>query len=148
MSRSSSHRGRDDTTPQAGRPRSRRSFLQTLASASAAVPFAGLALPVLAQTPRAKPHAPISPPVAPAPAATPPAGAPAAAPEDPTREADARDLFEIVKRHYGDRLDAAQLDAVGDDLKDNLGSGQALRKLDLTNADEPDVVFQAEMPEV
>jgi hypothetical protein len=111
----------------------RRRFLQTLGGA-AVLPWAGGVLPVLAQAPAA--------PAPPAPAATPPA-APAV---DPGIAADARTLVDLVKRRWGDRLDAQQLDAVREDIEGNLGASAALRKLELTNADEPDVVFRAEAP--
>lgn len=51
-----------------------------------------------------------------------------------------------MKRRWGDRLDAKQLDAVREDLEGNLGAAAALRALALTNADEPDVIFSAEPP--
>jgi hypothetical protein len=119
------------STPRRPVP-SRRRFLQTLGAATAAVPL-GLAWPALAQTPP------------PAPPATPP---PAPAPEgDPGLQADAQHLVQIVERRWGERLDAAQLEAVRDDVQGLLGAGAALRRLELRNADEPDVVFRAAIPE-
>ena len=114
----------------------RRRFLQTM-SGAAALPLVGGVLPVLAQTP-----APASPPATPPPV-TPPAAAPAT---DPGVAADARTLLEVVKRRWGDRLDAKQLDAVREDIEGNLGASATLRALALTNADEPDVIFHAEPP--
>lgn len=102
----------------------RRRFLMTLG----ALPLAGAVLPSLAQSP--PPPTPAPPP--PAPAST-----------DPEVAADAQSLLEIVKRRYGARLDAAQLDSVREDLEGILGSGRTLRKLELQNADEPDIVFRA-----
>ena len=117
----------------------RRRFLQTL-SGAAALPLVGGALPVLAQAP-----APTTPPTTPPPAAPPAAGSAAPA-TDPGVAADARALLEVVKRRWGDRLEAKQLDAVREDIEGNLGASTALRALALTNADEPDVIFHAEPP--
>jgi hypothetical protein len=52
-------------------------------------------------------------------------------------------LLEIVERRFGSRLDAAQLESVRGDLDDNMRAARTLRALQLTNADEPDVVFRA-----
>ena len=117
----------------------RRRFLQTM-SGAAALPLVGGVLPALAQTP-----APASPPTTPAPV-TPPAAGSTPPATDPGIAADARALLEVVKRRWGDRLDAKQLDAVREDLEGNLGAAAALRALALTNADEPDVIFSAEPP--
>lgn len=120
--------------PALSRLTSRRWFLRTVGAASAALPFAPL-MPAAAQTqpPTANPTAgPAAPPP------TPPA-------PDAKSEfaADARNLAELVERRFGTRLSAADKDAVRADLQDGLESGRVLRNLDLTNADEPDVVFQA-----
>lgn len=97
-----------------GRPSDRRRFLQTLGAVSA-LPF--LPVPVGAQAPP-----------------------PPAAESDVAGEA--RSLVEIVKRRHA-HLDAAQLDGVRADLEDILEAGRTLRKLELRNADEPDIVFRA-----
>lgn len=97
-----------------GRPSDRRRFLQTLGAVSA---LQFLPVPVGAQAPP-----------------------PPAAESDVAGEA--RSLVEIVKRRHA-HLDAAQLDSVRADLEDILEAGRTLRKLELRNADEPDIVFRA-----
>lgn len=120
------------STPR-GPARSRRRFLKTLGAASAAVPLA-LAWPALAQSP--PPATPAAPPAPPPPRDT-----------DPGLAADAEHLLEIAKRRWGAHLDAAQHEALRHDLEGLLGAGTALRKLELRNADEPDLVFRAAGPE-
>jgi hypothetical protein len=119
-----------------GRRTSRRRFVQILGAAAAVTPFAG-AMQVAAQT-----AAPTSTPT-PTPAPTPTAPPAAAAPEDPDLAADARSITEMIQRRYGARLDATQLKAVEADVQSTLGAGRTLRKLDVRNADEPDVAFRA-----
>jgi len=66
--------------------------------------------------------------------------------QDPERAGDAADansLLEIIERRFGSRFDAAQLDAIRDDLEGSLRAGRALRAWPLRNSDEPDVVFRA-----
>ena len=112
---------------------SRRWFLRTVGVASAALPFAPL-LPAraVAQPPAANPPA------------TPAVPAPAPAPDASSEfAADARTLADLVERRIGERLSATDKDAVRADLQDGLESGRTLRNLDLSNADEPDVIFQA-----
>jgi hypothetical protein len=90
-------------------------------------PLAGL-LPAAAQPPPS--------------ATTPPAPA-ADAEVDPEIAAEAQNLTDIIQRRFGARLDTAQLQAIREDVQGNLEAGRALRKLELGNADEPDVVFRA-----
>jgi hypothetical protein len=124
---------------------SRRRFLQTLGAATAAAPLAGLAWPALAQTP---PPAPASPPSTPSATPTPATPATPPTPEEIANKADAQSLLDIVQRRFGSRLDKAQLDSIRDDIEGNLGAGQGLRKLELRNSDEPDIIFRAVPPEV
>ena len=114
---------------------SRRWFLRTVGAASAVLPFAPLVTAgALAQPPAANP--PTTPAV--------PAPAPPPAPDASSEfAADARTLAELVERRFGARLSATDKDAVRADLQDGLESGRTLRNLDLSNADEPDVIFQA-----
>jgi len=114
---------------------SRRWFLRTVGAASAALPFATLVPPAAQAQPPAT-----SPPTTPAVPAPVPAPAPDASSEF---AADARTLAELVERRFGARLSATDKDAVRADLQDGLESGRTLRNLDLSNADEPDVIFQA-----
>jgi len=78
------------------------------------------------------------------------AGAPAmAAPDTSTAEApkppseDALALTMIVRRRYGEHLDADQLKAITDELDFRIQSGERLKAAKLTNGDEPDVTFRA-----
>jgi hypothetical protein len=56
-------------------------------------------------------------------------------PAKPDPEADA--LFEIVRRRYGDRLTAEQLEEVRKIVRAQLEAARAIRTIRLTNADEP-----------
>jgi hypothetical protein len=118
------------TLPAPHRP-SRREFLWALGAAST-LPLASAA------TGWAQP--PPAPPGSSPPAATPP---PDTDPAKAADAADARSLLEIVERRFGSRLDAAQMESVRRDLEDNMRAARTLRALQLTNADEPDVVFRA-----
>lgn len=115
---------------------SRRWFLGTIGAASAALPLARM-LPAAAETAPPPGSPPASPPVA---SPAPPATGPEATSEF---AADSRTLAELVTRRFGSRMNAAELEAVRADLQDGLESGRVLRDLALTNADEPDVIFQA-----
>lgn len=55
-------------------------------------------------------------------------------------------LLEVAKLRYGKGLTAAQLPQVRDSILRGLLSGQRLRALRLTNADEPAVVFSPDVP--
>lgn len=113
---------------------SRRQFLWALGAAST-LPLASAATG-WAQPPQPPPAPPGSAP----PVATPP---PDTDPQKAADAADAESLLEIVERRFGARLDAAQLESVRGDLEDNMRAARTLRALQLTNADEPDVVFRA-----
>lgn len=121
-------------TSRTARRTSRRRFVQILGIAAAATPLAG-AWQAAAQTTTPVPPSPAPP--SPTPAAA------AADATDPDLAADARAIIEMIQRRYGTRLDAAQLEAVRTDVQSTLGAGRTLRKLDLKNADEPDVAFRA-----
>ena len=56
-------------------------------------------------------------------------------PAKPDPEADA--LFEIVRRRYGDRLTAEQLDEVRTIVQAQAEAARALRAIRLANSDEP-----------
>ena len=112
----------------------RREFLWTLGAASA-LPLAGPAS-VWAQ-----------PPSTPAPTPETPKPVPDADLEKAADAADARSLLDIVRRKFGSRLDAEQLDSIRDDLEGNMRMARTLRALPLGNADEPDVVFRASILE-
>lgn len=107
---------------------SRRRFLGAL-GATAALPLAH-ALPAWAE-----------PPATPTPPKAEPE--PPADPESAGDAADAENLLHIIDRRFGIRFDAAQLDAIRDDLQSSLRAGRALRAWPLGNGDEPDVVFRA-----
>jgi hypothetical protein len=114
----------------------RRRFVQLLgwASVIAAAP-GGPALAQVAGKNRGK----SSPaPVTPAPA--PPDTGHAAAAEVSD---EARALAEVVRRRYGEHLDAEDLTGIGRDLDGDLQAIKRLREVKLVNADEPDVTFRA-----
>jgi len=56
---------------------------------------------------------------------------------------DAIALSMIVRRRYGEHLNADQLKAITDELDFRVQSGERLKAAKLTNGDEPDVTFKA-----
>jgi len=82
-----------------------------------------------------------------APAAVAPQGVPApAAPEGKDGVAEA--LAEAVKRQFGARLEAGELEAVKKELAQGLERGERLRKeARLANADGPVSLFEARPPQ-
>jgi hypothetical protein len=105
---------------------SRRAFARTLAAAAAGPAL--LPAAALGQTP-------------------PPAATPAAAPTPvPTPEAPssvAEALTEVVRIRWGRHLSGEQLGEIAKTLDGRLKGAEAMKKVKLTNADEPDVVFTA-----
>ncbi|MFI5121071.1 MAG: hypothetical protein ACHQM4_11690, partial [Thermoanaerobaculia bacterium] len=104
------------------------------------------------------------PPTPPPPPARAPAGAPPAAalgqtaaapslapaptllptPEAPSSVAEA--LTEVARIRWGKHLSGGQLGEIAIALDARLRGAEAMKKFPLTNADEPDVVFFAEIP--
>jgi hypothetical protein len=107
---------------------SRRAFAKRLALAAAAPAFAGAAL---SQT-------------APAPSPAPPAPTPVPTPEAPSSVAEA--LTEVARIRWGRHLSGEQLGEIAKTVDGRLKGAEAMKKVALTNADEPDVVFFAELP--
>lgn len=108
---------------------SRRGFAKSLALAAAAPALAGAAI-ALGQT------APMpSPSSAPTPIPT---------PEAPSSVAET--LTEVVRIRWGKNLSGEQLGEIAKSLDSRLKGAEAMKKVKLTNADEPDVVFFAELP--
>lgn len=56
---------------------------------------------------------------------------------------DALALAMIVRRRYGQHLNADQLKAITEELDFRIQSGERLKSAKLTNGDEPDVTFRA-----
>jgi hypothetical protein len=75
------------------------------------------------------------------PAATP---TPVPTPEAPSSIAEA--LTEVVRIRWGKNLSGEQLGEIAKSLDGRLKGAEAMNKVTLTNADEPDVVFFAELP--
>ena len=114
-------------------PAGRRRFIQVLALSGAAFMVGHAA------TPRAQ-TAPTT--------STPATGAgadstTATTTAEPPISDDARSLADIVRRRYGTHLDAAQLEAVTQELNQRLQSGTRLRAVKLANGDEPATTFHA-----
>jgi hypothetical protein len=61
--------------------------------------------------------------------------------EEPSE--DARALSGIIRRRYGQHLDADQLGKVTEDIDGGLQLGLALRGVKLGNHEEPDFTFKA-----
>ncbi len=110
-------------------PPSRRLFAKRLALAAAA-PALARAAPALGQT-------------APSPSPT-PAPTPVPTPEAPSSVAEA--LTEVARIRWGKHLSGEQLGEIAKALDGRLRGAEAMKKVPLTNADEPDVVFFAECP--
>ncbi len=112
---------------------SRRGFAKSLALAAAAPALAGagIALGQTAPTPSAAPTA------VPSPVPTPEAA--------PSSVAEA--LTEIVRIRWGKNLSGEQLGDIAKSLDQRLRGAEAMKKVNLANADEPDVVFSAETAE-
>ncbi len=107
---------------------SRRRFAKSLvlAAAAPALTVAGAALGQTAPAPSA----------APAPVPTPEAA--------PSSVAEA--LTEVARIRWGKHLSGEQLGEIAKTLDQRLRGAEAMKKVALTNADEPDVVFFAEFP--
>lgn len=109
---------------------SRRLFAKRLVLAAAAPALAGAA--ALSQT-------------APAPSPAPsPAPTPVPTPEAPSSVAEA--LTEVARIRWGRHLSGEQLGEIAKTVDGRLRGAEAMKKVALTNADEPDVVFFAEFP--
>ncbi len=63
------------------------------------------------------------------------------APKPPSEDALA--LAMIVRRRYGQYLDADQLKSITDELDSRIQAGDRLKSSKLVNSDEPDVTFHA-----
>jgi len=105
---------------------SRRAFARTLATMAAA--------------PALLPAAALGQTAAPPLAATP---TPVPTPEAPSSVAEA--LTEVVRIRWGRHLSGEQLGEIAKALDGRLKGAEAMKKVKLTNADEPDVVFFAEL---
>lgn len=111
-------------------PPSRRGFAKRLVLAAAAPALAGAAA-ALGQT-------------APAPSPSPtPAPTPIPTPEAPSSAAEA--LTEVARIRWGKHLSGEQLGEIAKTIDSRLRGADAMKKIPLTNADEPDVVFLAEV---
>lgn len=104
---------------------SRRAFARTLATMAAAPAL----LPAAALGQAA------------APAAATPVPTPVPTPEAPSSVAEA--LTEVVRIRWGKNLSGEQLGQIAKAIDGRLKAGEAMKKVKLTNADEPDVVFSA-----
>lgn len=110
-------------------PPSRRLFAKSLAFAVAAPAVAG----------GANAFAQAAPSPSPAPSPT-----PVPTPEAPSSVAEA--LTEVARIRWGKHLSGEQLGEIAKALDGRLRGAEAMKKVPLTNADEPDVVFFAELP--
>jgi hypothetical protein len=110
------------------RPRtsSRRAFARTLAVAAAAPALLPAAAAIGQEAPPATP--------------TP---TPVPTPESPSAVAEA--LTEVVRIRWGKHLSGEQLGDIAKAIDGRLRGAEAMKKVKLTNADEPDVVFFADV---
>src|ERR1035437_6031698 len=106
---------------------SRRGFAKSTVLAAAAPALAGAAI-ALGQT-------------APTPS---PALTPVPTPEAPSSVAEA--LPDVARLRWGKHLSGEQLGEIARARDGRLKGAEAMKKVKLTNADEPDVVFFAELP--
>ncbi|HVO51625.1 MAG TPA: hypothetical protein VMV60_11570 [Thermoanaerobaculia bacterium] len=103
---------------------SRRAFARTLATVAAA--------PALLPAAALGQVAPSAAPVPPTPIPT---------PEAPSSVAEA--LTEVVRIRWGKDLSGEQLGQIAKAIDGRLKAGEAMKKVKVGNADEPDVVFSA-----
>ena len=110
-----------------------RRFTKRLAAACLAAP--ALAAAARSQTPPATAE-PKAPPVA--------QPTPAQAPQAPPKPSPLAEAYgEVARLRFGAHLSAEQLEAVRRDLEGNVRTAERLRAFKLSNADEPDFVFNA-----
>jgi hypothetical protein len=112
--------------------RSRRQFVSAIA-ASAAAPLVSSVAWGETSLPSPSPSPTVSPSPSPVPT-----------PEAPSSVAEA--LTEVVRIRWGKHLSGEQLGEIAKALDGRLRGAEAMKKVPLTNADEPDVVFTAEIP--
>jgi hypothetical protein len=110
---------------------SRRVFAKRLLLA---VATPAIAVDALAQTAPAPAHAP----------APSPSPSPVPTPEAPSSVAEA--LTEVARIRWGRHLSGEQLGEIAKTVDGRLRGAETMKKVALTNADEPDVVFFAELP--
>lgn len=67
-----------------------------------------------------------------------------ATPDEPEITEEARELGEMAKRRYGEYLDDEQFQGLVEDINYGVRGADRMRKVVLTNADEPDFIFRAE----
>jgi hypothetical protein len=108
---------------------SRRGFTKALALAAAAPALAGAGL-ALGQT-AAAPAATTSPTPTPVPT-----------PDAPSSVAEA--LTEVARIRWGKNLSGEQLGEIAKTIDGRLRAAEAMKRVPLTNADEPETVFAAE----
>src|SRR5262245_4814832 len=70
----------------------------------------------------------------------------AAQPEPPSVADAAESLTAVVRQRYGKHLNEELLKRVRQRIESQLRTAEALRRTSITNADEPDFVFVAELP--
>ena len=63
--------------------------------------------------------------------------------DEPAIAEEARELGEIARRRYGEYLDDEQFEGLVEDINWNVRGAESMRKVVLTNADEPDFLFRA-----
>jgi hypothetical protein len=102
-----------------------KGFAKSLAAAAVAPALAGAGI-ALGQAPPA-----------PSPTAT-----PVPTPDAPSSVAEA--LTEVARIRWGKNLSGEQLGEIAKTIDGRLRGAEAMKKIPLTNADEPDVVFSAE----
>jgi hypothetical protein len=73
-------------------------------------------------------------------------GMPAAQKEKDPLDVQAEALLALAKARYGEHLNEEQLTDLGRGIRRTLGSAQGLYRVKLANADEPAVVFSADLP--
>jgi hypothetical protein len=64
--------------------------------------------------------------------------------DEPEIAEEARELGKIARRRYGEYLDDEQFEGLVEDINWNVRGAESMRKVVLTNADEPDFLFRAE----
>lgn len=68
---------------------------------------------------------------------------PAPPTEEPEIAEEARQLGQMARDRYGEYLDEKQFEGLVEDINWNVSGAESMRKVVLTNADEPDFLFRA-----
>jgi hypothetical protein len=73
-------------------------------------------------------------------------GTAAAAADEPKPPSEAEALLLVIRARYGKHIEKEQLPQILGGIRRSLASAERLQRVKLTNADEPAVLFRADLP--